>query len=125
MNATDAPTTIEERGPRITALAHQALGSDALQQLLEAGADALRDRDGLDGQTNQLISEITATYEPECPAFSEGDTVARAVNPGEATTTLGKVASRYLNEKGEWEYQVHHPTFGRVAYEESTLEEVR
>lgn len=104
-------TTALERSVRISALAHEA-NREALQALLELGARRAEELDGtasgpdFDAGVLRLAAAVTETFEPEVPAFEVREQVSLAdCDPAEASL-LGRVAERYLNEKGKWEYHV-------------------
>lgn len=108
---TPTATTPSERSIRIAALAFDANRED-LQVLLELGAKRAQELNEMAGGPTfdpgvlRLAAGITETFEPVAPAFELGEEVSRADCDPIDARVLGKVEHRYLNERGEWEYDV-------------------
>lgn len=107
------PTTALERSVRISALVHDANRED-LQALVELGARRAEELSGtasgpdLGAGVLRFAAAVTATFEPELPAFEIGERVSVA-DPDrfdDDARLRGRVADRYVNERGQWEYQV-------------------
>lgn len=117
-------TTAAERGPRVGALVHDAERDD-VQALLEIAINALETRESggaLSDGAAMLAAQIAATMTPSSePAFAVGQTVKDAESVPMESVVLGTVTERYLNERGDWEYQVRHPKHGTWAYGEEAL----
>jgi len=125
------PTTKSERHVRIGRLIHND-ETNAAQSLVELGArvalatelepeltQLLEEFGEADEETVNLAAKIAAlvTEMPE-PAFSIGDEVIYK----EDGRPLGKVADRYIGERGdEWEYEVRSRTYGSNPYGEREL----
>lgn len=115
---TSTATTPSERSIRIAALAFDANRED-LQVLLELGAKRAQELDKMAGGPTfdpgvlRLAAGITETFEPVAPAFERSDEVSRADCDPIDARLLGKVEYRYLNERGEWEYDVRLAGPGR------------
>jgi hypothetical protein len=114
-------TTAAERGPRISALVHAAESSD-VQALLEVAIEALADAElPVPHGASSLAAQIGATFTPGLdPCFTVGQRVRHAEGD-DASPALGKITERYLNEHGDWEYQVRSPRFGSAPYGEEEL----
>jgi hypothetical protein len=115
---TSTATTPSERSIRIAALAFDA-NREYLQVLLELGAKRAQELNEmasgptLDAGVLRLAADITETFEPVVPAFERGEEVSRADCDPIDARLLGKVDYRYLNERGEWEYDVRLAGPGR------------
>lgn len=116
-------TTTQERAPRIRSLALEAPG-DALQGLLELAAEHIvNEGEGdLPPGSFELASQVYAAIEPDAPCFAVGEQVK--IGGGE-DRPVGKVTDRYLNEGGDWEYQVHHRIYGTNPFREQELAPVK
>lgn len=119
-------TTQQERSIRISTLVAEA-NSGHLQALLELGARRAEELDGTasgpDFETGvlRLAAKVTETFEPEVPALAVGERVSLAdCDPADARL-LGRIAERYLNERGGWEYQVQIKGGHRHPYPEADI----
>ena len=112
-----APTTVLERGPRVSALTYDERSEFGVQTLIELAAFTVASKEpdeiiALIGDERRareaiaLAEKINATFEPEVPAFERGEKVSAANGDPASARLLGKVDDRYLNERGEWEYHV-------------------
>lgn len=103
----ESPTTRPQRAPMVAALIAEAgQFTDAIQTLLELGAEAVVEGEGdvaLPFGAKELASRIVGALEPEPPEFGDGERV-RAVKRD--PRVHGVVRAHYLNERGDWEYQV-------------------
>jgi hypothetical protein len=101
MHRTDAPTTPDERRPRVQHL-YEGAEPAAVQTLLEIAVGVLGDEGELPGPVRELAAQIEATFEPEVPEFEIGDEVwLEAPDPKRRIDTgvKGKIVDRQLSEK--------------------------
>jgi len=114
---TEAPTTEAERSVRISTLAYEG-DREAVQALLELGAQEALAQEGeikVPTATYDLARKIFETFEPEVPEFEYGEEVAREGVP------IGKVQNRYLDERGDWVYEVGQTPISANPYSASDL----
>jgi hypothetical protein len=123
-----SPTTSAERAPRIAAIAYEA-NRGALQALLEYAAEAIADvppETPLTREAHALAARIGEALEPEVPEFERGERVGLPSGfiglPGDH---IGRVVDRYLNERGEWEYEVRRERRGNPATETHPEKDLR
>lgn len=119
-------TTALERSVRISRLVADANRQD-LQALLELGARRAEELNGtasgpdFDAGVLHLAAAVTETFEPEVPAFLVEEWVSLAdCDPADARL-LGQISDRYLNERGQWEYQVRISGGNVLSYAEPDI----